>query len=365
MKAKAARPLLGAALFAGALLGTPAHGRAPYDASTGAPRAGTPPIMVVDLHVDLPWQVHYKGRDARLTEGHAPVEGLKAGAYGGLVFPIYLPDKAHKDGAHIEDADAIFATIEKIIATNKIFLPLLSPQAEPGRISTFLAIEGGGAFAADITQIDRFIARGLRLVSPNHSANTLLSSSATGKKVKFGLTELGKAFCERVYDKGALIDVSHLSDRSFDDVAEIARRHHAPVVATHSNARAVADSPRNLTDAELEVIRETGGVAGLNLHAPFVSGGQDATIDDVIKQVDHMVKVAGIDHVAIGSDFEGGITLPQGIDGAASLPKLADALMRRGMSYDDVLKIFSLNALRVLGWRPPPVFPGQTSPPPP
>ncbi len=78
-----------------------------------------------------------------------------------------------------------------------------------------------------------------------------------------------------------------------------------------------------------------------------------------------MVKVAGIDHVAIGSDFEGGITLPQGIDGAASLPKLADALMRRGMSYDDVLKIFSLNALRVLGWRPPPVFPGQTSPPPP
>jgi len=359
IQAASARSLLGAALFAGALLGTPAHGRMPIDPGTRAPSTSAPPIMVVDLHVDVPWQVHYKGRGVHLTEGHATIDALKAGGYGGIVFPIYLPDKAHKDGAHIEDADAIFETIEKIIAENKIFLPLLSTQAEPGRISTFLAIEGGGAFAKDITQIDRFIARGLRLVSPNHSANSPLSSSATGKKVHHGLTELGKEFCERVYQKGALIDVSHLSDRAFDDVAEIARRHRAPIVATHSNARAVADHPRNLTDAELQAIGETGGVAGLNLHAPFVSGGPDATLADVLKQVGHMVKVAGIDHVAVGTDFDGGIQPPRGLEGAGALPVLAAALQKRGMSYADVLKIFSLNALRVLGWRPPPVFPAS------
>ncbi len=309
-------------------------------------------LMVVDLHVDLPWQVHYKKRSLALTEGHATLSALAAGGYGGIVFPIYLPDTAHADGAHIDDADAIFATIEGIIRANEVFLPLTARAAVPGRISTFLSIEGGGAFAADVPQIDRFIARGLRLVSPCHAKNSPLSSSATGAHVDHGLTPLGKEFCERVYAHGALIDVSHVSDAAFADIAAIARTHHAPVVATHSNARAVAPHPRNLTDAELRVIGETGGVAGINFHAPFVNGTPEATIVDVVKQVEHMVAVAGIDHVAVGSDFDGGIKPPEGLEDASAFPTLAAALRRRGMSYDDGLKIFSLNALRVLGWRP-------------
>jgi membrane dipeptidase len=214
-----------------------------------------------------------------------------------------------------------------------------------------VAIEGAGAFAADIAQIDRFIARGLRLVSPCHGKNSPLSSSATGAKVDFGLTPLGKEFCERVYARGALVDVSHVSDAAFADIAVIARAHHAPLVATHSNARAVAGHPRNLTDDELGVIRETGGVAGVNFHATFVTGTHEATVADVVKQVEHMVAVAGIDHVAVGSDFDGGIKPPEGLADAAAFPTLAAALRARGMSYDDVLKIFSLNALRILGWR--------------
>src|SRR5262249_7138220 len=152
-----------------------------------------------------------------------------------------------------------------------IFLPLRAAEAKPGRISTFLAIEGGGAFAADVTQIDRFIDRGLRLVSPCHSANSPLSSSATGATVDYGLTPRGKEFAERVYAKGALIDVSHVSDRAFDDVAAIAKAHGAPIVATHSNARAIAKNRRNLTDDQLRTIGETRGVAGINFHAPFVT----------------------------------------------------------------------------------------------
>jgi membrane dipeptidase len=341
---------IGAALFAGAALGAPlaAHGGAPPP---------DPAIMVVDLHVDIPWQVHFKGRDVHLTEGHARLAALKAGGYGGIVLPIYLPDKAHPDGAHIEDADAIFATIERIIAENPALLPLRAAKAEPGRISTFLSIEGGGAFARDVTQIDRFIDRGLRLVSPAHAANSPLSASATGARVEHGLTALGKEFCERVYQKGALIDVSHVSDRAFDDVAAIAAAHRAPIVATHSNARAVANHPRNLTDAQLRIIGQTGGVAGINFHAPFTSGAASATLADVLKQIEHMVKVAGIDHVAVGSDFDGGITPAEGLADASTFPTLSAALRRRGMSYDDVLKIFSLNALRVLGWQPAPRSP--------
>jgi membrane dipeptidase len=332
-------------MCAGAVLG------APFAARGDAPPPD-PPIMVVDLHVDLPWQVHFKGRSVHLHEGHARLTALKAGGYGGIVLPIYLPDKAHPDGAHIEDADAVFATIEKIITENPAFLPLRAASAEPGRISTFLAIEGGGAFARDVSQIDRFIDRGLRLVSPVHAANGPLSASATGTPVAHGLTPLGKEFCERVYRKGALIDVSHISDRAFDDVVAIAATHRAPIVATHSNARAIANHSRNLTDAQLRIIGQTGGVAGINFHAPFVAAGKSATLGDVITQIEHMVKVAGIDHVAVGSDFDGGITPAEGLSDASTFPALSAALRRRGMHYDDVLKIFSRNALRVLGWRP-------------
>jgi membrane dipeptidase len=311
-----------------------------------------PPVMVVDLHVDVPWQVHFKGRAPRLEEGHATVKAMRAGGYGGIVFPIYLPDKVRETGPTIADAEAILASIEGIIKASPDFLPLGSAFAEPGKISTFLAIEGGGAFAADITQIDRFIDRGLRLVSPAHASNTDLSAAATGKPVSHGLTDLGKQFCERVYARGALIDVSHISDAAFADLVPIARSFGAPIVATHSNARAVASAPRNLTDDQLRAIAASGGVAGLNFHVPFVNGGKEATLDDVLKQLDYMIQVAGIDHVAIGSDYDGGIVTPVGLEDASTFPALAARLRKRGMSREDVLKIFSQNALRVLGWRP-------------
>lgn len=339
---------LAAALAGGALLGLPiaSHGAPPDD----------PPIAVVDLHVDIPYQVHFKGRrSGPLAEGHARIEALTKGRYGAVVFPIYLPDKnkQHRDGvSRVADAEAILGTIEKIIAENPVFLPLRSAEAKPDRIVAFLSIEGGGAFAEDVGAIDRFIDRGLRLVSPCHAKNSPLASSATGDRVSFGLTDKGKEFAERVYGKGALLDVSHVSDASFADIAAIARAHGAPIVATHSNARAVANVPRNLTDAQLAIIAETGGVAGVNFHSQFVTGDNDAKLSDVVKQVEHMVKVAGIDHVAIGSDFDGGIKPAEGLEDAGTFPVLAAALRKRGMSYDHVLRIFSLNALRVLGWQP-------------
>jgi len=334
-----------------------------FIASPSSPveREPEPTFMVVDLHVDVPWQVHVKHRDKRLGEGMASAEALRRAPYAAIVLPIYLPDKAHPDGAHLEDAEATFTTIQSILDDSPLFLPLLGGRAEPGRITTFLAIEGAGAFAEDITAIDRFIARGLRLVSPCHASNTKLASSATGKKAKFGLTDLGKQFCDRVYAGGALVDVSHVSDAAFDDIAVIARKHGAPIVATHSNARVLGKSPRDLTDAQLRAIGESGGVAGLNFHAPFVTGEHDATLDDLVRQTEYMVSIAGIDHVAIGSDYDGGIRPVEGLEDASKLPTFAAALRRRGMRDADILKIFALNALRVLAWRAPGASPSSAS----
>lgn len=308
--------------------------------------------MVVDLHVDVPYQVHFKHRDPSLREGNATQTTLIAGGYGGIVLPIYMHPTT-KDGPRLEDASAILSSIETIVAKASVFTAVNAGFAESGKISVFLSIEGAGAFAKDITAIDAFIDRGVRLIGPVHSKDNDLGSSATGKNTGVGLTDLGKAFCRRVYEHGAVIDISHLSDKGVADLSPIAEEYGAPIVATHSNTRALAEHPRNLSDDQLRLIAKTGGVAGLNFHAPYVSSKEDPTIDDIVAHALHMIKIAGIDIVAIGSDFDGGIKPVVGLEDASALPRLAQKLRQKGLSDDQILKIFSLNALRVLAYRRP------------
>jgi membrane dipeptidase len=310
------------------------------------------PFDVIDLHVDTPWKVHFKGRKVTLREGHATPDLLRKGSYAAIIFPIYIPDYADKHHPKISTADGIFDTIDKIVAAHEdTFVSVIAdkkPRAVPDdKVAVFVSIEGAGAFAADITQIDRFIARGVRLIGPVHIHDDDLAAAATFGD-DFGLTDLGKQFCERVYKAGALVDVSHMSDKAFDDLVPIAKRFNAPIVATHSNARVVQKVARNLTDEQLRIIGQTGGVAGLNLHSQYVHSGK-AKMSHVVEQVKHMVEVAGIDHVAIGSDFDGGNPV-RDLRDAGRMQDLAKALVEAGLTDADVRKIFGSNALRVLTW---------------
>jgi membrane dipeptidase len=295
--------------------------------------------------------VKFKGRSIELAEGQASMGALKKGKYGGIVYPIYIADHLHDGHPTIDDADQILATVEQIVKHHDgLWAATRGKAPDQDKIIAYVSIEGAGAFASDITQIDRFIAKGVRLVGPVHMKDNLLSTSATGTDKKNGLSKLGKDFCERVYRAGALVDVSHISDRGFDDVAEIAKRFDAPIIATHSNARALAAHPRNLTDDQLRRIAATGGVAGVNFHGSYLKIGAEATMADAVKQTLHMVKVAGIDHVALGSDFDGA-TPPVDLADASYMPAFADALRREGLSAEDVHKIFSENAKRILAWK--------------
>jgi membrane dipeptidase len=144
------------------------------------------------------------------------------------------------------------------------------------------------------------------------------------------------------------VDVSHASDRAVADVLALSRETSGVVVATHSNARRLADHPRNLTDEQLRGIAATGGVVGLNFHAPFVVRGRPALLSDVVKQALYLIQVAGIEHVALGADFEGGIRPARGLQDASRFPDLARALLSAGLSESAVRRVFSENALRVL-----------------
>ncbi len=314
------------------------------------PRWDTVP-RAIDMHVDTPWQVRYKGRDIALKEGQGAISAVVNGGYGGIVYPIYISDKLHGGHPTIRDADLILKTVDAILKRHdKVLWPDTNGPTPEGKITAFIAIEGAGAFAEDVPQIDRFIARGTVFIGPVHWRDNKFATSATDKgKATKGLSELGKSFCERIYEKGALVDVSHMSDKSFADTVPIAAKFDAPIVATHSNAREKANHPRNLTDEQLKIIASTGGVVGLNFYDDYVRIDAEAHLEDLVQHALHMIEVAGVDHVGIGSDFDGGDPVPELAD-AGRVQALAAALRKAGLSNEDVHKIFSENVRRVIGW---------------
>jgi membrane dipeptidase len=338
---------------------------------------------VVDLHVDLPWQLHFKKKPLDLSRGQMSLQAMKQGQVRGLVLPLYVPDEVRATGPTIDDHLAMLSTLDRVAEGPDS--PFLRPGAlapwnaaddaaaglsrddrgpSPGRVQTFLSFEGAGAFADEPARLDDFLAAGVRLVGLVHMHDNALGTSSTGDSQKrrrggatsddaaVGLTEKGKALAERVYRGGALVDVSHLSDRGFADLLPIAARFQAPIVATHSDARAVSPSPRNLTDEQLREIAKTGGVVGLNLHAPYLGGKADAGWEEILAQTLHLLRVVGEDHIALGSDFEGGILAPSVMTSAAAFPELARKLRDAGVRASVIRKMFAENALRILAPRP-------------
>lgn len=327
-----------ALLLATLLVRLPARGAEP------APR----PVPVVDLHVDLPYQLGYKSRSFARGTGQFPARALARAGVVGVVLPLFVPAKVSPSGVRLEDLRGSYRRVVQAIAATE---PYLAPgcNAAPGKVRTFLAFEGAGPLADDPALLDEWVGRGLRSVGLVHTRkNALASSSGDTPQDNQGLTDAGRRLVQRAQALGVPIDVSHASDRALADVLELARAGGAKVIATHSNARALADVPRNLDDAAIRAIAATGGVIGVNFHSPFLVRGRRATLADVVRHVLHLVRVAGPEHVALGSDFEGDIRPPSDLPDVTALPRLSAALTRAGLSEDVIASIFSGNALRVL-----------------
>jgi len=224
---------------------------------------------------------------------------------------------------------------------------------DDGIFAVLLHFEGAEPFDPDGHALEVFYAAGLRSVGLTHARRNRF---AQGVPFKFphspdtgpGLTDEGKQFVRQLNRRRVVVDLSHITEQGFWDVAAITD---APLVATHSNAHALTPSPRNLTDRQLDAIRQSRGVAGLNFHVGFLraDGGRDrdTPVGRIVEHIDYMVERMGIDCVAFGSDFDGAI-MPAGIGDAAGLPRLMEALAARGYSDADLRKLAHGNWLRVL-----------------
>jgi membrane dipeptidase len=212
-------------------------------------------------------------------------------------------------------------------------------KTEPAITAGLLGLEGAHALEGDLAAVDALFDAGYRMIAPTHFFDTEWAGSAHGV-AKGGLTGQGRALVRRVEERRMLLDLAHASPRTIADALAMATR---PLVVSHTGVKGTCDNVRNLSDVELRGIADTGGVIGIGMWDTAVCGDDAAAIARAIR---HAVDVAGIDHVGLGSDWDGAVTVPFDASGLASL---TDALLAGGLSDDDVAKVMGGNAVRLLG----------------
>ena len=233
-----------------------------------------------------------------------------------------------------------------------------------GRIAILVGVEGGHAIEGSLDRLRELRRRGARYLTLtwNNGNDWAGSSIGVGGTRTGGLTPFGRDVVRELDRLGMMVDLSHVSDRTFDDVLEVSSN---PVVATHSCARALNDHPRNLSDAQLRAVADTGGVVGVNFYSRFLDpaflaaalaregGAKNVVLPEtplslLVDHVEHVARVAGVEHVALGSDFDGVAALPVGMEDVTHLPRLAEALLERGFGDEELRLFLGGNLLRVM-----------------
>jgi membrane dipeptidase len=292
---------------------------------------------VIDLHVDLPYAVHVEHRSLAVVQS-SPAR-LAAGNVRAIVTPLFVPGAYAMSPAEARAAyEATYADVPHLTGTER-----------------WLSFEGADGFADDPSKIDAWIARGACLVGLVHDHSNALggaSQDPDGAARARGLTEAGKKLAAHVVSLGALLDGAHASDATFDDLLQIARNAGVPLVVSHTGLRARRDIMRNIDDARMREVAATGGIVGISMHSGHIArtAGARATLGDVADAIAYAVAVAGKDHVAIGSDFDGSITAPENANGEAVWPRMHDELRARHLSEDTIDAIFQRNASRVFAF---------------
>jgi membrane dipeptidase len=361
---------------------------------------------LIDGHNDLPWAlrenygagalgIDLNASTASLSKPlQTDIPRLKAGHVGAQFWSVWIP-------VTIQGAPAVQTTIEQIdlvkslaarypaaleIATSSADIRRIHQQ---GRIASLIGIEGGHQINDSLSVLRQMYAMGARYMTLTHTTNTRWADSATDNPAHHGLTPFGKAVVHEMNRIGMLVDISHVSEQTMNDVLDIAQ---APVIFSHSSARALNDHPRNVSDAVLQRVAANGGVVMINFYPAYVSSARgrwvadraaeqtrfssppydglyigqperaaaalkewDAahpmppvSVADLADHADHIRKVAGIAHVGLGSDMDGVENLPGDMTGADGFPLLLKELMRRGWSDQDLRALLGDNLLRVM-----------------
>jgi membrane dipeptidase len=351
-------------------------------------------VLGVDAHNDTVQHVLYENADLgnRLSDGAIDIPRLQEGGIHVPFFALWVPTYYKGSEAvrrTLDFRDAMQHVLDKYpdrieLATSAGDIERIVGQR---KIAAVLTVEGGHQIDNDLAVLRMYRRMGILSMTLTHFRSNDWADSSTGKPEHNGLTDFGKEVVREMNRIGMIVDVSHVSDKTFYDVLQVTTK---PVIASHSSCRVFSDVPRNMTDDMLHALAQNGGVVGVNFGAAFLNQQDaehlkqhvsqqnaleptltgaaldefaakenvqlgighphvgNATVEDAARCIDHMVKVAGIDHVGIGSDFDGISLVPHGLEDVSKMPNLTAALLKRGYSEQDIQKIMGGNFLRVI-----------------
>lgn len=323
-------------------------------------QAPKPEPILIDTHNDVPMRV-LRGFDigARDEKGHTDLPRLREGGVGAVFFSVYVGAEYVQGNraAHqaLEMFDAVLHGIVERYPNDFLFARTADDVElahRQGKIAALIGVEGGHAIEDSLGVLRDFYALGARYMTLTHvNTNNWADSSGDVDNPKVqhhnGLTDFGRQVIAEMNRLGMIVDISHVSDKTFWDVLAASR---APVFASHSSCRALCDVPRNMTDDMIQALARKGGVIQINFYAGFLTLRKTppANLDDVVAQIDHAVTVGGIDAVGIGSDFDGIDRPPVGLEDVSRFPNLTRALLAKGYSAEDIRKIYGGNTLRLM-----------------
>ena len=355
--------------------------------------------IVIDTHDDTPQRLLFDKNfniGTRNKDGHVDIPRMREGGLDALFFSIWVPSDVTGPPA-VKRALDLIDSVREAVRTHPNDLMLATTAADIRRaaaehkIAALMGMEGGHMIDDDLRLLRIYAALGVRYLTLTHFLNNNWADSSTDKAAHNGLTAFGKDVVHELNRLGMIVDVSHVADKTFYDVLETTS---APVMASHSSARAISNHVRNMTDDMMRALAKNGGVIMINYATAFLSeefrvasenktgdvvammaamskkcGGNEActimeseriqheamakgelpkvTWDKIVEHIEHAVKVAGVDHVGLGSDFDGA-TMPIGMEDVSKLPKITDALLKKGYSEQDIGKILGGNILRVM-----------------
>jgi membrane dipeptidase len=354
--------------------------------------------IVIDTHDDTTQRLLDPSFDlsVRHSDGNIDIPRMREGGLSAIFFSIWISSKILGPDAVKQALDQIGA-VRETVRKNPKDLMLATSAADireakkQHKIAVLMGVEGGHMMGNDLAVLRTFAALGVRYMTLTHMDNNEWADSSTDKPAHNGLTDFGKQVVLEMNRLGILVDISHVSDKTFEDALAVSK---APLLASHSSCRAICQAPRNMTDDMMRDLAKHGGVIQINYHVGFLSqeyrdfekahpevekeveaevkkrcGDNEAckltTGDQVVRDfmeagklpkvdwtviidhIDHAVKVAGIDHVGLGSDFDGAV-MPLGMQDVTHIPQITDALLKKGYSESDIRKILGENTLRLL-----------------
>lgn len=318
-------------------------------------------ILTLDTHCDTPMffpqGVHFEHRDPRiLVDLHKMTDGRQ----DATTMVAYLPQPQAGENFRskvefdvetpTQYADLIFDKIGDIVAQNAEYLAFARTPADlyankrAGRKSIMLGIENGLALHHDLANVEHFAKRGIVYITLCHNGDNDICDSARGCTTHHGVSPFGEQVIHEMNRLGVMVDLSHGGEKSFYDALDISR---APIVCSHSSSRALCDVPRNLTDDQMRALAAKGGVAQTTLYHGFLRKDGEADIRDAIAHLEHAIDVMGIDHVGLGTDFDGDGGI-RGLADSSELIHFTQQLLRRRYSEADIAKIWGGNWLRVM-----------------